>query len=113
MKKARLFLVCVLALMMFAGCSKTTTAIRSEPTGATVFVEGKDEPIGNTPFYYDFDKLMGWLQGFGLETKQVILKFVKPGYAPETTQVMKSSGALIEAAKWPQDVFMRMKKEDN
>ena len=78
----RFFIVLILALSMLQiGCVRRRMTVRSNPPGATVYLDGNE--IGRTPFSTNFDfygKREFRLVKDGYETKTVILPVRAPWY---------------------------------
>jgi hypothetical protein len=76
-----LILLTVSAILFFNGCVRRRMTVRSNPPGATVYLDGKE--IGRTPFSSDFDfygKREFRVVKDGYETKSVILPVSAPWY---------------------------------
>lgn len=77
-----LALLCVTLLTMFStGCVRRRMTVRSNPPGATVYLDGKE--IGRTPFSTNFDfygKREFRLVKQGYETKTIITPVRTPWY---------------------------------
>jgi len=74
-------LLTVFAVLFLNGCVRRRMTIRSNPPGATVYLDGKE--IGRTPFSTDFDfygKRQFRVVKDGYETKTVILPVSAPWY---------------------------------
>jgi hypothetical protein len=67
-----------LALVAFTGCA-STTVIRSNPSGARVFLNG--EPVGQTPYTMTDTKIVGSTTSVRLEA---------PGYETTTGAISRS-----------------------
>ena len=82
--RVQCFIVLILALMMslfLSGCVRRRMTVRSNPPGATVYLDGKE--IGRTPFSTNFDfygRREFRLVKDGYETKTVILPVCAPWY---------------------------------
>jgi len=80
--RLRCFVVLILALSMLqSGCVRRRMTVRSNPPGATVYLDGKE--IGRTPFSTNFDfygKREFRLVKDGYETKTVLLPVRAPWY---------------------------------
>ena len=82
--RLRCFVVLIFALVMatfLSGCVRRRMTVRSNPPGATVYLDGKE--IGRTPFSTNFDfygKREFRLVKDGYETKTVILPVRAPWY---------------------------------
>jgi hypothetical protein len=81
-KKFGLLLIfLVLILLFFNGCVRRRMTVRSNPPGATVYLDGKE--IGRTPFSTNFDfygKREFRVVKQGYETKTVLLPVPTPWY---------------------------------
>jgi hypothetical protein len=76
-----LILLTVSAMLFFNGCVRRRMTVRTNPPGATVYLDGKE--IGRTPFSSDFDfygKREFRVVKDGYETKTVILPVRAPWY---------------------------------
>ena len=80
--RLRCFVILVLVLSLFlSGCVRRRMTVRSNPPGATVYLDGKE--IGRTPFSTNFDfygKREFRFVKDGYETKTVILPVRAPWY---------------------------------
>lgn len=103
----------VLVFMAFVvvGCGATRTAIRTEPPGATVMIGEKQKIIGTTPMYIDLDNELGFGQTLGLGTSELVMKFRLDGYEEDVSAIQKGGGSLLEEARWPSDVFIRLREK--
>jgi hypothetical protein len=71
----------VLTLLLFEGCVRRRMTVRSNPSGATVYLDGKE--IGRTPFSTNFDfygKREFRVVKQGYETKTVLMPVRAPWY---------------------------------
>ncbi|MDR0335789.1 MAG: PEGA domain-containing protein [Planctomycetaceae bacterium] len=76
-----LLIFLVLILLFFNGCVRRRMTVRSNPPGATVYLDG--EEIGRTPFSTNFDfygKREFRVVKQGYETKTVLLSVPAPWY---------------------------------
>jgi hypothetical protein len=76
-----LLIFLMLTLLFFNGCVRRRMTVRSNPPGATVYLDGKE--IGRTPFSTNFDfygKREFRIVKQGYETKTVLLPVPVPWY---------------------------------
>jgi hypothetical protein len=76
-----LLIFLALTLLLFNGCVRRRMTVRSNPPGATVYLDGKE--IGRTPFSTNFDfygKREFRVVKQGYETKTVLLPVPAPWY---------------------------------
>jgi hypothetical protein len=78
-------LVCLILTIFVSACA-STTVINSEPSGATIYLNG--EKVGVTPYTYTDTKIVG-------STNTVLLK--KDGYQDVTTAFSRNENVNVGA----------------
>lgn len=93
----------VMAILVLGSvaCS-TSTAIRTDPPGATIFIDGQE--VGKSPLNYNFSGL-AWNQSYEV-------RCVLEGYEVEIEKVWRQQkGFLGMGTDWPESILVRLKSK--